>query len=66
MTCKGAIIMSKSKNTAPNNGRNRAEKRAAAHNPQPKKSSKPVWLRIMIVAIMVVMLLGFFIFPLMR
>ena len=50
----------------PNNGRNRAEKRAAAHNPQPKKSNKPVWLRIMIVAIMVVMLLGFCIVPLMR
>ena len=66
MTCKGAIIMSKSKKQTPNNGRNRAEKRAAAHNPQPKKSSKPVWLRIMIVAIMVVMLLGFFIVPLMR
>ena len=58
--------MSKSKKTSPNNGRNRAEKRAAAHNPYPKKSQKPLWLRIVIIAALVVMVLGFFIAPLIR
>ena len=58
--------MSKPKKQAPNNGRNRQEKRAAARNPQPHRSNKPLWLRIFIIAILVVMLLGFVIFPLMR
>lgn len=58
--------MSKPKKQAPNNGRNRQEKRAAARNPQPKRSDKPLWLRIFIIAIMVVMLLGFFIVPLLH
>lgn len=58
--------MSKSKNTSQISGRNREEKRAAARSPQPKKSSKPLGLRIAIIVIMVVMLLGFFILPLLR
>lgn len=64
--------MSKSKKTnktnkqPQNNGRNREERRAAVHNPQAKKSSKPLALRIAIIVILVVMVLGFFILPLIR
>lgn len=55
--------MSKQGNRNPN-GRNRAERRA---NPGGgSKSGKPVWLRIAIVAVMLIMLLGFFIVPLIR
>lgn len=55
-----------SKQNKPNRGANRQQKRAAAKSPQRPTSAKPLWLRIAIVAIMVVMLLGFFILPLMR
>ena len=58
--------MSKSKKKSAANGRNRQEKRAAAHNPHPKKSQKPIWLRIVIIATLLVMLLGFIVFPLLR
>ena len=56
-----------SRNHTPNNGRNREEKRAAARNPQTaKKSNKPIWLRIVIVAALIVMVLGFVIAPLLH
>ncbi|MBP0989445.1 MAG: hypothetical protein J6S92_14385 [Oscillospiraceae bacterium] len=50
---------------APNNGRNRQEKREAARRPQQtKKSNKPLWLRIVIIAALIAMVLGFVIAPL--
>ena len=53
------------KRTAAGSGRNRAEKRAEARNPQRRNSSgKPIGLRIAIVLVMLAMLLGFFIVPL--
>lgn len=58
--------MSKYKNPSQINGRNRAEKREAARNPQQKKLSKPLALRIIIIIIMLVMLIGFFILPLIQ
>ncbi len=54
------------KNTAPNNGRNRQERREQARRPQQHKSNKPLWLRIVIVAVIAAMILGFFLVPLLR
>lgn len=55
-----------SKQTQPNRGANRQQKRAEAKRPQRQTSDKPLWLRIAIVAVMAVILLGFFIMPLIR
>ena len=41
-----------------NNGMNRAQTRANARKPQQTKSSKPMWLRIAVVAVIAVMFLG--------
>ncbi len=52
---------------APNNGRNRQEKREAARKPQQtKKSNKPLWLRVVIIVALVVMVLGFCIAPMLH
>ena len=56
--------MSKQQKTLPNNGRNRQERRQQERNPRTSSSSKPTWLRILIVAIIGAMLIGFFIAPL--
>lgn len=61
---KGAVIMSKQSN--PNAGANRQQRRAEAKRPPRQTSSKPLALRIAIIAVMAVMLLGFFILPLLR
>lgn len=53
-------------NTAPNSGRNRQERRAQARRPQQHKSNKPLWLRVVIVAIIGAMLLGFILVPALR
>lgn len=51
---------------APNNGRNRAEKRAQSQRPVPQKSSKSTALRVLILAIMFVLLLGMILLPLLK
>ncbi|MBP0966410.1 MAG: hypothetical protein J5722_02140 [Oscillospiraceae bacterium] len=53
-------------NTTPNNGRNRQERREQARRPQQHRSDKPLWLRIVIVAVIAAMILGFFLVPLLR
>ena len=58
--------MSKQQKTLPNNGRNRQERRAQARRPQQHKSNKPLWLRVVIVAIIGAMLLGFILVPALR
>ena len=52
----------------PNSGRNRAEKRAEAQGyiQRRSSSSKPTWLRVLIIAVMVVMLLAVILPPLLR
>ena len=49
-----------------NNGSNRQQKRAESRAPQRTTSHKPLWLRILIIVMLVVMVLGFFLFPLLR
>ena len=46
------------------NGANRQQRRAEERAPQKKSSGKPMWLRILIIVIMAVMVLGFFLVPL--
>ena len=58
-------VPNSSRSQTPNNGRNRQEKREAARNPQTvRKSNKPLWLRIIIIAALIVMVLGFVVAPL--
>ena len=58
-------VPNSSRSQTPNNGRNRQEKREAARNPQAvRKSNKPIWLRIIIIAALIVMVLGFVVAPL--
>ena len=45
---------------------NRKQRREQERRPAKTGSSKPMWLRVAIVAVMLVMLLGFFILPLIR
>lgn len=56
--------MSKQQKTLPNNGRNRQERRQQERKPRTSSASKPTWLRILIVAIIGAMLIGFVIAPL--
>jgi len=64
---KAAEQVTRAEKDAPNNGRNRAEKRIQAQSAGSRPtSSKPTWLRILIIAVMAVMLLGLIIPPLMR
>ena len=50
-----------------NSGMNRQQRRNQERNPQQQsKSSKPLGLRILIIAVFVVMLLGFVILPLLK
>lgn len=58
--------MSQQKKNAQNAGANRQQKREQAKKPQPQRSSKPLWMRIAIIAVMVIMLIGFFLLPLLR
>ncbi len=46
-------------------GVNRQVARLESQRPTHYKSSRPLWIRILIVVVMVVMVLGFFIVPLM-
>ena len=46
------------------NGANRQQRRAEERAPQRKTSGKPMWLRVLIIVIMAVMVLGFFLVPL--
>ena len=55
-----------SKSNKPNPGVNRQQKRSEARRPPRQTASKPLWLRILIVAMLFVMLIGFFIVPLLR
>ena len=55
ISCGRSIVMAKAKK---NNGMNRAQKRANARKPQQTKSSKPMWLRIAVIAVIAVMFLG--------
>lgn len=49
------------------NGMNRQQRRNQERNPQQQsKSSKPLGLRILIIAVFVVMLLGFVVLPLLK
>ncbi len=51
----------------PNSGVNRAQKRAQAQGGySPRKSPKPTWLRVLIIAVMVVMLLAVILPPLLQ
>ena len=54
--------MAKPKNPG---GRNRAEKRAAQHQPK-KQTEKPMALRIIVLVLLGIMFLGFFLMPLLR
>ncbi|MCQ2408646.1 MAG: hypothetical protein MJ065_09020 [Oscillospiraceae bacterium] len=57
--------MAKSKSsTKKPNGANRQQRRAEERAPQRKSSGKPMWLRVLIIVIMAVMVLGFFLVPL--
>ena len=58
--------MSKQTAKAPNSGANRQQRREQIRNPRPQKSSKPTWLRILIVALIAVLIIGFFLAPLLR
>lgn len=55
-----------SKQTKPHSGANRQQNRAQTKQPQRQTASKPLWLRIAIIVMLIVMLLGFFILPLLR
>lgn len=55
-----------SKQTRPNPGSNRQQKREQAKRPPRQTAAKPLWLRIAIIAMLLVMLLGFFLLPLLR
>ena len=57
---------SRAEKDQPNNGRNREEKRIQSQRPAQKSTSKPMWLRVMIIAILAVMVLGFIMLPLLR
>ena len=48
------------------NSMNRQQRREEERNPRHSSSSKPLGMRILIIAIFVVMLLGFVIFPLLK
>ncbi len=50
----------------PNPGSNRQQRRAQERNPYPRKSEKPTWLRVLIIAVLAIMILGFFILPLLH
>ena len=52
-----------SQQTLPNNGRNRPERREQERKPRTSASGKPTWLRILIVAIIGAMLIGFCLAP---
>ena len=56
--------MSKQQKKLPNNGRNRQERRTQERNPRTSASNKPLWLRVLIVAIIGAILIGFCIAPL--
>lgn len=57
--------MAKSKsNNKKHNGANRQQRRAEQRAPQKKTGGKPMWLRFMILAVLVIMVLGFFLIPL--
>ena len=53
-------------NQKPNSGGNRQQRRQEERRPQHHSASKPIGLRIAIVAVMLIMLLGFVIVPLIR
>ena len=55
-----------SKNKKPNPGANRRQRREQAHNPYGTKPSRPTWLRILIIAVLAIMLLGFVVLPLLH
>ena len=48
----------------PNSGANRQQKREQMHNPQARRSSKPAWLRVLIIVALLAILFGFVIAPL--
>ena len=54
----------KQSNPLPNNGRNRQERRAQTRNPRTSTASKPTWLRILIVAVIAAIFIGFCLAPL--
>ena len=58
--------MSNQNKYTPNAGGNRKQRREQARRPQQHKSNKPLWLRIVIIAIIAAMILGFFFVPLLR
>ena len=59
--------MSKSKKKKPNHGANRQQRRDPVNNnPQRNTSSKPMWLRVMIIAALFVLVCGFVIVPLIK
>jgi len=56
-----------SKSNKKNSGMNRQQRRQQERSPQQQsKSSKPLGMRILIIAVFVVMLLGFVILPLLN
>ncbi len=57
---------SRAEKEQPNNGRNREEKRAQAQRTPQKHSSRPTWLRVLILVMLAVMVLGFVLLPLLR
>ncbi len=49
---------------APNSGANRQQKREQNRKPHVHRSSKPIWLRVAIIVVLVAILLGFVLVPL--
>ena len=54
------------KQNKPAAGNNRQQRRENARQPQKSSSSKPMWLRIVVLALFAIMLLGFVIVPLLH
>lgn len=50
----------------PNPGANRQQRRSQERNPYPAKSAKPTWLRVLILVVLAVLIIGFFLLPLLR
>ena len=58
--------MSKNNSKAPNPGANRQQRREHAHSKRSSASAKPTWLRVLIIAVLAIMMIGFVLLPLLR
>ena len=59
--------MSSKKRTNSNpGGGNRQQRRDNSYTPYKKSAGKPMWLRVLIIVMLGVMLIGFFLVPLLR